>query len=259
MIISFYSSKGGVGKTSSVLAFLSAVAAYNAAEQNPDEQISVLAVDSDEQGSLIKFHAERESRGLPSFGVTFTTTSNLSETAGIIENHAQNYDMVVIDFPGRYSDEYIRLALTSHVVLVPTNLELIEIQESTALYNHLQSTALAIGVASKIALLMVKIPPNANFLPVFSRYIIQTLRRQEYAILRPMLSLQQAVPNISNFGKYLFEQVIEAPNAKSPQRAVADANALFETVTLNWDTLPSLPPDLGESLDDHHEPDTQTS
>ena len=102
MIVTFYSSKGGCGKTSSALALLSAIAEKNHTSSLA-EKIRVAAVDVDPQGSLSNFARERAARGLPSHGISHYSKQAATDAADEIKELARENDLVIVDTQGAYS------------------------------------------------------------------------------------------------------------------------------------------------------------
>ncbi|WP_164885793.1 ParA family protein [Paenirhodobacter populi] len=237
MIVTFFSPKGGSGKSSSLLAFLSAIALKNATSPDAADQDRVLVIDHDPQGSITKFFDRRDELKANSYSIAFETITNSKDLIDALNSKKGAYDWILIDFPGHFSELNAAIALLSDRIIIPTNLELIEAQEATAFYNRLSSLLSDVDSNTAVSLMIVRIPQAAQFLPRFSKDLINQLRHRGYAVLRGMLSSQQAIPNMVNYGKYLFEILLDDRSSKSTLKAIEESNYLYRALK-DWELLP---------------------
>lgn len=149
MLVSLYSSKGGAGKSTAVITILGAVAEYN--RNNPDDQIRALGVDADRQGTLTNFANERRDLERPTYGVEFVHVSMSELGPRALIDLSSQYDVTVVDLPGFYDEDGLRMVLASDVVLVPTNLGVGELNEAYAAMNNLTRLKTSLKLSTKHA------------------------------------------------------------------------------------------------------------
>ncbi len=223
MIFTFYTSKGGAGKTSAVLSLLSAIAEENA--ELPEEQrLRVLAVDADRQRSLSRFSVHRNARDFPTYSIEFRSLdlshSDAPETLAALED---DYDLIVVDLPGFDEDEHVRIAAVSHTVIVPFQLNTDEATIAGEIVNQLVALQQDGWTQTHIVQIITRAVANVGFLTSFSKVLLAHLENQGFPIMKATLTKQAAVENMLNFGMFLFELVHDDPKAKTAKRAAEDA------------------------------------
>lgn len=238
MIIALLGSKGGTGKTLSALTLLSAIAEHNSTA-GKGGKIRTAAVDTDKQKSLMKFAENREATGRPNYDIAFKEIDEGEDAVEVLQSLDSQSDLVIVDIPGHFSDEHLKIALTADRIIIPTNLETIEIQEMISVSNHLEELIDRGYFRGEYATLLAKVPAATGFSTKFNRAIVTRIREGGYQILSATLPQRPSIPNIVNYASYLFEQVADNPKAKSPQNAAADAKAFLQSV-LEWKVLPDL-------------------
>lgn len=255
MIIVIFGSKGGTGKTLTALTLLSAIADLNS-RSDPDKQLKTAAVDTDQQRSLTQFSMNREAVNRSNFGISFHDVSKpldseddddglmnenllLDDAKEIVADLDTKNDVVIVDIPGHFSPEHLSLALSGDRIVIPTNLETIEIQEMMKVTNQLEEFIERGYFTGEYAALLAKVPAAGGFATKFNRVVVTNLRKGGYPILAATLSARPAIPNMVNFSKYLFEQVKDSPKATSPQNALKDSQAVLKSI-IEWSILPEL-------------------
>lgn len=238
MIVTFYSTKGGCGKTSSALALLSAIAEKNHSSSLA-EKIRVAAVDVDPQGSLSNFARERAARGLPSHGISHYSKQASTDAADEIKELARENDLLIVDTQGAYSGANVQIIGVSDVVLVPSGLEAMEAVVTSEVLNYVLSLAETGRFNGSVAMLMTRTPAAAGFLSKLNLAVLSSLRANGYPVLATAVNARPAIPNIVNTSLFLFEQAAKEPKSKSIPAAQEDARRLLSFV-LDWTLLPAL-------------------
>ncbi len=227
MIISLYSTKGGVGKTTTAIALLGAIAEANA-KLPEQERHSVLAVDADRQGTLTQFGKNREEKGAPAYGIDFIQIDPDEVEPEELRLKASHYDIAIVDLPGFYDERGTRMVLSSDVVLIPTDLGIAEVDVAFDLMNKISRLVEEYDLETKHALLITKVEPSMNFINKFQKMIFGTTIEAGYAILDAKMSLLAAHKNTKNFASYAFEQAAEDPASKGISWASDEGRGLLQ-------------------------------
>ena len=111
MIISLYTTKGGAGKSTSVVTIVGAIAEINS--ETPESMIKVLCLDNDMQKTTMGFSAARTRAELPDYGIAYQYLPLTELTPTTLSDLSEGYDITIVDFPGFYSQEAMR---TCHYV-----------------------------------------------------------------------------------------------------------------------------------------------
>lgn len=227
MIISVYTSKGGGSKTTTIITILSALAQFNAA--NPENPLSILALDLDgKQASLGKFEYSRQQYGRPSMNITFKTYDHMDVSPAMLAEMAEGYDITIVDAPGYYDESTLRTILVSDLIIVPTNLTVIEYAEASESLNRLTTLRNTLEIPGNQALLLTRIPPLVNATPVFSKTLFGEMLSSGHAVLNAKLSYNMAFHQQMDFGVYLYE--VESDQTKSVLSALKEAGVLMRAI-----------------------------
>lgn len=228
MLISIYTTKGGGSKTTSTITLLSTLAQYNSV--NPEKQVKVLALDLDNvQGSLAKFAQTRMQYERPDHNITFMSEDPTTLTPSRFAELSNGYDVTIVDVPGFYHEGALRSILISDVIIVPSNLSVIEYAEANDCLNTLTELREKTGVPGYQALLLTRTSPVLNMTPKFSKILFKEMLESPYPILNAKLSLTYAYQLQMDYGAYLFE--LEDDGGKSVYKALEEANCLLQAVT----------------------------
>lgn len=228
MITSLYTTKGGAGKSSSIICLCSAIAEQNA--RGGTEQHRVCVVDADPQGSVMLFNNDRVDKGLPAHGIDFVQLLPDENSQVEVQKLADEYDHVLIDLPGYYTDELAVMAMQSHVVLVPTGLTKQEVLPALDTMEQLQDLAEQFDFAQKSLLLLTKGHRDFQFEQVSAKAIYRELVSAGYPITEAKLSDENAVALMGDSGIYLFEMEQEGGKSKSHRRSQENARLLWAEV-----------------------------
>lgn len=228
MIISLYTTKGGVGKTTTAITLLSTLAQFNAVY--PEQQMKVLAIDLDAvQGTLLNFAQAREKMGRPDHNITFTAVSGDELTPARLAEIAEGYDMVIIDMPGFYDEAALQTALVSDVILVPSNIGVSEYTEANDCLNALTELREKLGLPGFQSILLTRTNPVLNMTPKFSKIIFKEMVESGHAVLNAKISSIYAYQLQMDYGAYLFE--LQDDGGKGVYNALEEANVLLGAAT----------------------------
>ena len=129
MVIAFISQKGGVGKSTLARA-LGSVVAHGG--------LSVLIADLDTQQST-SLHWQKL-RQKTSSDAEIDVHSYPSVDDAVLD--ADDYDVLIIDAPGRVSRSTLEIARTSHLVVIPTGPSLDDLHPTVLLHHELTSAGI---------------------------------------------------------------------------------------------------------------------
>lgn len=235
MQISFFSTKGGTGKSTSAVTLLSAAAAKNARAAD-DDRVEVLVLDADPQASLSKFFRKRDDHGRDRYGITCQQIHPDASTEDLARL-AAGWELVIVDMPGHYSDNLLAFALQSDTIIIPSNLRLVESLETTKVVNQIMQLREEHDIPAQVAILFTRLERQWAFLPKHLKELYRVLRESGYPILDARLTDQNAIACIIDFGKFIFEQIADGDAGASAKRAEVEANTLFEAA-LAYRVLP---------------------
>lgn len=227
MIISLFSTKGGVGKSTTILSILNAIAWAN---RNSSDPKMVCVVDADHrQGSLAGFFEERRSRDLPDYAIECRVLEPDNKTPERMYDLGEQYDYVLIDLPGKHENFVTLSALQADLVLLPSAMNLVEITPaSLALVNMLEIIEKH-DLPTRLGLVVSRGARIYQFEGRTAKGILRNIQHARYPIIRTPLSNQQtAMTDAWATGHYHFELVDADPKAKASWNAHEDALAFWE-------------------------------
>ncbi|MFC0281019.1 MULTISPECIES: ParA family protein [Falsigemmobacter] len=240
MIISAYTTKGGAAKTTSVVTLLSALAQYNAA--NPESPLKVLALDLDGvQASLTKFSLLRNTMGRPDYGIVFESYKVTDFDSGMLVERAKTFDIILIDIPGFFDAKTLRTVCLSNVVMVPTNLSVVEFAEANDSLNRLTTLRNELNIPGMQGLFINRTEPVMNMTARFSKVLFQQMLESGHSVYNAKLTRYGVYQQQLDYGAYLFE--MEEDGGKGVVKAMLEAAQTLKAVmafdTVNYD--PSKP------------------
>lgn len=146
MIITFASSKGGVGKSTTCAAVASALALEGA---------RVLLIDLDQNRTL-----ERWSRKAPIKGLTVSAIETNKFGAFFRESEASGkYDHICIDMPGSREVTLFKVLARSDLVVIPAQASEPDLREALVVVSDIRDVGETTGRAIPYRLLLTKIYP----------------------------------------------------------------------------------------------------
>ena len=220
MIISIYGTKGGSGKTTTLISLLSGFAYLN--KENPDNVKTVLALDSDPQGTLTRFGEAREQRGREAYGIEFGHYTDDDNLAAYLNEKRNEYDFILVDTPGARIGDRLSGVLTSDIIVTPSSLRAVEMSEAIKNANQINTLIYDCELSATHAILLVRGPQLKNMTDKVSIAIFETIYKAGYDILDARLSSQQAYANLTDYNVYTFE-LHEVSKGKSNHPALEEA------------------------------------
>jgi cellulose biosynthesis protein BcsQ len=227
MIISIYGTKGGVGKTTTLISLLSDFAHFN--KKNPDKVKTVLALDSDPQGTLTEFGEARERRGREAYGIDFEHYKEGDHLAAYLNEKRNEYDFILIDAPRTHISDRLSGILTSDIIVTPSSLRAVEMYEAIVNANQINTLINDHGLSATHALLLVREPQLKNMTGKVGKAIFETTYKAGYDILDARLTHQQAYANLTDYNVYAFE-LDEVSKGKSNHLALEEAKQTTQSL-----------------------------
>ncbi len=236
MQISFFNTKGGCGKTTSVLALLGAIAEQNASSENLTR---VLAIDADDQGSLHSFFGVRAAKGVSeAYGIECIQCNPYEDDITKVLEAGEGYDLVLVDLPGRLDRFNIQCVANSDRVLVPTMIAFIETREAMSNIKQIKDLLQTQSIEVPTAMLINRTQANLGFTPSAIKDLFVAVRERHFPILRCFMSNQSAASLLSQYGLYPFE-LVNLEKGNSAKRLMADSQNLWKNIQA-WDLLPEM-------------------
>ncbi|WP_417255077.1 hypothetical protein [Celeribacter sp.] len=227
MIISMYGTKGGSGKTTTVISLLSGFAHFN--KQNPDNVKTVLALDSDLQGTLTRFGEARERRGREAYGIEFGHYTDDENLAAYLNEKRYEYDFILVDTPSAQINDRLSGVLTSDIIVTPSSLRAVEMSAAIKNANQINTLIYKHDLPATHVLLLVWVPQLKNMTGKVGKAIFETTYKAGYQILDTRLTQQQAYANLTDYNVYTFE-LPEVSKGKSNQLALGEARQMIEAL-----------------------------
>jgi cellulose biosynthesis protein BcsQ len=228
MIITLLNTKGGVGKSSSVVALAGAVAAQNSENEN---QIKVCLVDADEQGTVNLFFDHRAAKGMPSYSIDLVRLEPERGSTERLLDLDDQYDYVIVDLPGNYNDELALFAMESDLIVVPVGLTKTEVRPAYLLMHQINDLIEKYDLPTTLAIMVTRGASIYQFEPSAGKSIFQELINKGYPILNANMPQENAFRLSMDSGLYTFEleQMDRSQSAsKSPARAKASADKAWD-------------------------------
>jgi chromosome partitioning protein len=227
MIISLYGTKGGLGKTTTLISLLSGFAYFN--KQNPDNVKTVLALDSDPQGTLTRFGEARERRGRETYGIEFGHYADDENLAAYLNEKRHEYDFILVDAPGARMGDRLSGVLTSDIIVTPSSLRAVEMYEAIVNANQINTLINQYELSATHAILLVRVPQLKNMTGKVGKAIFETTYKAGYQILDARLTHQQAYANMTDYNVYAFE-LHEVSKGKSNHLALEEARQTIQSL-----------------------------
>lgn len=228
MIISFYTTKGGAGKSSTLLAILSAIVDRNMNGQGSEGK-TCLVIDFDDQGSVMKFAELRaRDKGKETNGIAFSAMTLSEDTPSTLHHLKARYDYVLCDLPGVYSDEAVAAALNADILVIPAGLTVFDVVPALELYNHLGTLIREHELDLRLRLLVTQNESNFNFETNIAKRVYFQMTAGGYKLLKGTISKQVAVRNMVGTGMYLGELREINRSSKTVNRALDDAKKVLD-------------------------------
>ncbi|MBS9780912.1 MAG: ParA family protein [Gammaproteobacteria bacterium] len=266
-ILSLISSKGGVGKSTFVINFSSALA---------DMGLRVLVVDLDSQQSLSKFfkYATTPTKGLLEFIIKKDTTTPVEthipnlhcivnndpletlnkwmdeEFSGcfalnkVLKRLQDNYDIIIIDTQGKDGRGQLQeMALVaSDIVITPTTPDVMSSQElpkAIRIYDHVVKGLEDIGVSSQPPTLKILINRLDN--TIETKTVTAEIRKNFSNIAKHITVLKTAIPSRVVYRKCISHQIpahhIEKKSIEGGQEAVDILESLVHEILPHYEDL----------------------
>lgn len=244
MIISLYSTKGGVGKSTTILSLLNALAWSNKHKEAPER---VCVVDADhKQGSLAAFIHERRRRGLPDYSIECQVIEPDDQTPNRMYQLGEEYDHVLIDLPGKHENFVVLSALQADLVLMPSAMTLVEVTPVRLAMVNMLEIIRDHNLPTKVGFVVSRGNRIYQFEGRTAKGILRSVQRARFPIMRTPLSNQgTAMTDAWATGHYHFELVELDPKAKSSVNAHEDAVAFWEDCKSY--NIVEMPDDIEES------------
>jgi cellulose biosynthesis protein BcsQ len=222
-----YGTKGGSGKTTTLISLLSGFACLN--KENPDNVKTVLALDSDPQGTLTRFGEAREQRGGEAYGIEFGHYTDDDNLAAYLNEKRNEYDFILVDTPGARIGDRLSGVLTSDIIVTPSSLRAVEMSEAIKNANQINTLIYDHELSATHAILLVRGPQLKNMTDKLSIAIFETIYKAGYDILDARLSNQQAYANLTDYNVYTFE-LDEVSKGKSNHPALEEAKQTIQSL-----------------------------
>lgn len=211
MVVAFVSQKGGVGKSTLARA-LGLVVAHGG--------LSVLIADLDvQQSTAVHWHKVRQASDSD---VEIEVRSFATINDVLIE--AEDYDVVIIDAPGRVSRTTLDIARASHLVVIPTGPSLDDLHPAVLLHHEL--TQAGIGTTRIVCALCRTLSKDEE------RDAREYLEEAGCAVLPGALPERTAYRTALNRGR----AVTETENADLNATADALIEALLNRIAQQFET-----------------------
>lgn len=206
MILSFTSSKGGVGKSTSCAAIGCALAGQGE---------SVLILDLDPNKTLDRWHRKAPYKGLM---VTHCAPEDFAQTFRDAQASGR-YDHILIDLAGFLHTDILRAFARADLVIIPAVPSEPDLREALVMAKHLAGVAESVDREIPYRLLLTRVRPLqsrvANY--IYSQIEANKLARFE----RPMIE-REAYKEIFVTGK--------PPTDTEPAKAGAEVMAILEEI-----------------------------
>ncbi|MGZ3218404.1 division plane positioning ATPase MipZ (plasmid) [Paracoccus sp. T5] len=217
-----YSTKGGVGKSTTILSIVNAIASANRGSESPE---SVCVIDADhKQGSLAGFFDERRKRGLPDHSIECRVIEPSDDTPELLYELGEKYDHVIIDLPGQHANYVVLSALQADLVLMPAAMTLVEVNPVRLAMKNMMQIIREHSLPTKVGFVVSRGARIYQFEGRTAKGILRSVQRARFPILKTPLSNQgTAMTDAWATGHYHFELIELDPKAKSSVNAHEDA------------------------------------
>jgi chromosome partitioning protein len=215
MILSFTSSKGGVGKSTSCAAIACALAGQGE---------SVLVLDLDPNKTLDRWHRKAPYRNMT---VTHCTPESFAQTFREAQASG-SYDHILIDLAGFLHTDILRAFARADLVIIPAVPSEPDIREALVMARHLAGVAESVERTIPYRLLLTRVRPLESRI---AKYIYSQIEANKLARFdRPMIE-REAYKEIFITGK--------PPTDTEPAKAGAEVLAILDEIRAIVATTPA--------------------
>lgn len=230
MILMFFNTKGGAGKTTAALTFLASIADHNAKHK---KQIKAKVFDTDPQGSLATFFERRIDLGLNDLSITANILDLKSgdhisndEARDLIVEAEEEADIVVVDCAGNFRDEAVNIIFAADLVLVPCSLIMLDADVAMPITQQVNDVAKTNESHAQAKILLTKTRAIASK----SAKALREMITEDYPTMKTEIRDLPALSEMASYGLYLHEMLGQGSSQKSLISGLKIAHALKDEV-----------------------------
>lgn len=242
MITSLFTTKGGTGKSSTVIALCGAIAERNS--KASEKPTTVCVVDADRQATTYDFYRYRQQQGLPNYSIDFRQLSPTSENVDELLLLNEQYDEVLVDLPGYADIKTAHFALESDVIVVPLFPSMAQVKPAVQSITEILSLVDEVDLRARTAILVTRVHPNYQFWKREVKALYGSLIEKEYPMFAAWLP-ESAVGNSADTGVYPFEMLAQGDSSAGVHNALKSSSRVWEAIK-NFDIIQE---DAEESAD----------